>query len=107
MNHQHLNIRFTFDGEKNNSFSFLDVKICKENNKFTISVFRKPIFSGIVNTLIFRCFKICPSYEKLHYEIVYLKGIFKRNIYPHDFVDPCIKRFFDKLYIPPKKLSDG
>ena len=62
---------------------------------------------GLVNTLIFRCFKICPSYEKLHYEIVYLKGIFKRNIYPHDFVDPCIKRFFDKLYIPPKKLSDG
>ena len=123
MNHQHLNIRFTFDGEKNNNFSFLDVKICRENNKFTTSVFRKPIFSGVfanfdsftpisykhrlVNTLIFRCFKICPSYEKPHNEIVYLKGIFKRNRYPHDFVDPCIKRFFDKLYIPPKKLSDG
>ena len=82
MNHQHSNIKFTFEVEKNNNFSFLDVKICKENNKFTTSVFRKPTFSGVftnfdsfipisykhglVNTLIFRCFKISSSYEKLH-----------------------------------------
>ena len=81
MNHQHSNIKFTFEVEKNNNFSFLDVKICKENNKFTTSVFRKPTFSGVftnfdsfipisykhglVNTLIFQCFKICSSYENL------------------------------------------
>ena len=82
------------------------------------SVFRKPTFSGVftnfdsfilisykhglVNTLIFRCFKICSSYEKLHNEIVYLKEIFKRNRYPNDFVDLCIKKFLDKLYITKK-----
>ena len=106
---------FTFEVEKNNKFSILDVEICKANNKLTTSVFRKPTFSGVftnfdsfipisykrglVNTLIFRCFKICSSYEKLHNQIVYLKEIFKRNRYSNDFVDLCIKKFFDKLYI--------
>ena len=33
--------------ERNNSFSFLDVKICRENNKLTTSVYRKPTFSGV------------------------------------------------------------
>ena len=46
MNHQHPNIKFTFEVEKN-IFSFLDVKICRENNKLTTSVFRKPTFSGV------------------------------------------------------------
>ena len=115
MNHQHPNIKFAFEVEKNNKFSFLDVKICRESNKFTTSVFRNPTFSGVftnfdsfiprsykhglVNTLIFRCFKICSSHEKLHNEIVYLKEIFKRDKYPNGFVDLCIKKFFDKLYI--------
>ena len=59
---------------------------------------------GLVNTLIFRCFKICSSYEKLHNEI-YLKEFFKRNRYPNDFVGLCIKKFFDKLYITKKKYQ--
>ena len=69
MNHQHPNIKFTFEVEKNNNFSFLEVEICRANNKFTTSVFRKPTFGGVftdfdsfipisykhglVNTLIF------------------------------------------------------
>ena len=47
MNHQHPNINFTFEVEKKNNFSFLDIKICKENNKCTTFVFRKPTFSGV------------------------------------------------------------
>ena len=81
-------------------------------------MFRKPTFSGVfanfdsfvpisykhglVNALIFRCCKICSSYEKLHNKIVYLKEIFKRNSYSDDFVDLCIKKFFDKLNITKK-----
>ena len=61
---------------------------------------------GLVNTLIFRCFKICSSYEKYH-EVVYLKEPFKRKRYPNDFVDLCIKNLFDKLYISKKNLSNG
>ena len=121
MNHQHPNIKFTFEVWKSNNFSFLYVKICRENNKFTIPVFRKSTFSGVfttfdsvipisyknglVNTLMFQCFKVCSSYENLHTEIVYLKKCFKRDIYPDGFVDRCIKKFFDKLYITKKIIK--
>ena len=118
MNHQHPNLKFTFEVEQNNSFSFLDVKICRENDRFTTSIYRKPTFSGVfthfdsfiptsykhglVNTLIFRCFKICSSYEKIHNEIVSLKDILKHNSYPKNFIDNCIKKIFDKLYVSKK-----
>ena len=85
INHQHPNSKFTFVIEKNNNFSFLDVKSCREKNKFTTSVFRKPTFSGVfthldgfvpisykhglANMLILRFFKICSSNEKLQNEI--------------------------------------
>ena len=86
MNHQHSDLKFTFEVEQNNSFSFLDVKICRENDRFTTSIYRKPTFSGVfihfdsfiptsykhglVKTLMFRYFKICSSYEKIHNEFL-------------------------------------
>ena len=73
MNKRHKNIKFSFETEKDNSFSFLDVKICREKDKFTRSVFRKDTFSGVytnfssfvalkhkfglVHTLLHRSFK--------------------------------------------------
>ena len=48
MNHQHPNIMFPFEVEKNNNFSFLDIKMCKENSKLTTFVFRRPTFSNIL-----------------------------------------------------------
>ena len=77
--------------EHNNSFSFLYVKICRENNKLTTSVYRTPTFSGVftnfksfistvykfglVYTLLHRCFNITSSYEKFPNEINALKQI--------------------------------
>ena len=104
--------------KKNNNFSFLDTKICRENNKFTTSVFRKHTFSdaftnfdsfipishkhGLVNISTFTCFKICSSYEIFPNKIVYPQNSFKHMRYPNDFVDLCTKRFFDQLYITKK-----
>ena len=53
--------------------------------------------NSLVNSLVFRCFKICLSYENFHSEIVYLRDIFKCNTYLNDFVDLCII-FFNELY---------
>ena len=47
MNRRRKNIKFSFETENNNSFSFLDAKICREKDKFTKSVFRKDTFSGV------------------------------------------------------------
>ena len=112
---------FTFEHEHNNSFSFLDVQICRENNNLTTSVYIKPTFSGVFTnfksfrptvykfsllyTLLHRCFNITSSYEKFHNEINALKQIFKLNGYPIQFIDRCIKQFLQKLYVT-KAIQD-
>ena len=45
---RHKNITFSFEIEKDNSFSFLDVKICREKDKFAASVFRKDTLSDVI-----------------------------------------------------------
>ena len=87
------------------------------NIKFT-SVFRKATFSGVftnfksfmpvtykfglVHTLLHRSFSICSSYEKFHEEIVLLKEVFKKNEYPQFFIDKCIKKYLNKLFVPKR-----
>ena len=47
LNRQHKNIRFTSEIENENSISFLDIRIRRDNNTFTTSVYYKPTFSGV------------------------------------------------------------
>ena len=47
MSSKHQNVNFTVEKENVGSLSFLDVKICRKNVKFVISVYRKPTFSGV------------------------------------------------------------
>ena len=91
MNTKHLHIKFTFEHEHNNSFSFLDVKIYRQNNKFTTSVYRKPTFIGVftncqsftptvykfglVYTLLHRCFNIASTYQRFCNDIKASKKI--------------------------------
>ena len=115
MNTKHPNTKFTFEHEHSNIFSFLDVKICREKNKLTTSVYRKSTFSGVftnfksflptvqifglVYTVLHRCCNINSSCEKFHNEINALKQIFKLNCYPIKFIDRSIKQLLQKLYV--------
>ena len=81
----------------NNCFNFLDVKVIREDNVFTTSVYRKPSFSGVythfdsymplsykfslVSTIIFRSFTICSDMPKFHQEICKIKDIFTKSGY--------------------------
>ena len=56
-------------------------------------------------TLLFRVFKLCSNFERFHHETLNLKDIFKRNGYPRNFIDGCIKRFLSKNFID-KKVYD-
>ena len=38
--------------------------------------------------------------ENFHIEVELLRGIFKCNNYPVNVIDKCIKKFWDKLYVP-------
>ena len=87
----------------------------RENNKFVTSGYCKPIFSGVftnfesfipdiykrglIETLLHRSFRLCSNYENFHREIETLKSILKRNSYPHNLVNHCIKKFLNKLFV--------
>ena len=78
-------LRFTFKHEHNNSFSFVDVNICRKNIELNASVYKKPTFSGgftnfksfiptvykfgLVYILLHLCFNVMSSYENFHNEI--------------------------------------
>ena len=73
------NIKFTYEIEENNSISFLDIKINRDNNRFLSSVYRKPTFSGVftnfdsyiplsyksglISSLLYGAFKLCSNFE--------------------------------------------
>ena len=65
MNNELANITLIFEVQQKNTFSFLDIKICR---------------------------------ELFYNENVYFKYIFKYDGYQDNFIDFCIKRFFDELY---------
>ena len=46
-NTKHPNIKFTSKFERNDSFSFLDAKITRNNNQLVTSDFRKATLSGV------------------------------------------------------------
>ena len=118
LNCQHPNIKLTSEIEEHNCMSFLDIKITRELNSFSTSVYRKPTFSGVFTnfdsfiplsyktgliwSLLYRAFSLRSSFELLHQEILKLKDIFKRNGYPINFIDKCVKRFLDKVFVEKK-----
>ena len=85
MNTRHKTLKFTFDFEQNNSLYFVDVKVARGNKGFSTSVFRKATFSGVftnfdslilesyktglIFTLLFRCFTICSDMQSFHLEV--------------------------------------
>ena len=112
---QSPNIKFTSEIEENISISFLHIKIRRVNNTFSTNNYRKITIKGVfmnfesfipvsyksnlIFTLSFRAFRLCSNFELFHHEILNLKNIFKRNGYPCNFIDVCIKRFLNYVFI--------
>ena len=94
---------------------FLDVNAFSENGKFVTNVYRKETFTGVytnfssfiplehkfglVYTLLHRCFCLVSDMSKFHFEIEKLKEILLSNGYSNKFIDKCISKFMNKLYI--------
>ena len=95
MNKQHKCLKFTSEAESDNYFSFLDIKITRQNQQFKTFIYRKPTFSGVfvhgesyldqaykkslIDTLLFCWFSICSEYTSFHLEDGYLREIFKKE----------------------------
>ena len=54
---------------------------------------------GLIEALLHRSFRLCSIYENFHRESENLKSIFKHNNYPQNFVNQCIQRFLNKVFI--------
>ena len=116
MNKQHRCIKFTSETEKNNTFSFLDINITRQNNQLKTSAYRKPTFSGVfthyesyidqsykkslIFTLLSRCYSICSDYTLFHLEVEKLREILKKNSYPSGIIEVSIRTFLNRLYVP-------
>ena len=53
----------------------------------------------MVYTLLHRCFCLVSHMSKFHFEIDKLKEILLSNGYFNKFMDKCISKFMNKLYI--------
>ena len=60
---------------------------------------------GLIDTLLFRSYDIRADYSILHNEIKYLKTIWQKNSFPVFFIDNCITKFLDKLFITRKSSN--
>ena len=114
LNSCHQNINFTYEKEKEDSLSFLDIKILRENDKFYTTVYRKDTFTGLYSnfrsliptvykkglifTLLFRIFSICSNWTLMHIEISKLTKILLFNGYPLAIITKCITQFMDKIH---------
>ena len=113
---KHQNINFRVELEDLGSLPILDVKIYRESGKLVASVNRKRTSSGdftyyksfiptyqkrgLLNTFHHSSFSICFDFKKFHLEIDHLKSNFRKDNYPPNFIDSCIKSFFNDLYTP-------
>ena len=114
MNSKHKNINFSFETEKDEMPS-LDFNVFRENGKFVTNIYRKETFTGVytnfssfiplqhkfglVYTLLHRCFCLVSDISKFHFEIEKLKEKLLSNGYSNKFIDKCISKFMNKLYI--------
>ena len=115
MNSKHKNISFSFETEKDEQMPFLDVNVFRENSKFVTNVYRKKAFSGVytnfssfkplehkfglVYALLYRYFCLVSDMSKFHFKIEKRKEILISNEYFNKFIDKCISKFMNKLYI--------
>ena len=68
---------------------------------------------GLIETLLHRSFRLCSSYKGFHRETETLNSIFKHNNSLQNFLNQCIKKFLNKLFIkkdlnfmvPKRKLT--
>ena len=102
--------------------------ISRNKKGFTTTVYYKPTFSGVYSncnsfiadeynhglifTLLSQIFSIVSDFSKFHEEVNYLKDVLKKNSFPTNLVDQCIKIFLNKQFsqkilehtVPKKEL---
>ena len=114
LNSKHPNISFTSEIESNNRLNFLDISVCKVDNKFTTSVYTKETFTGLglrydsfvlsfyktklIKCLIYRAFRICSTENGFLSEIEFLRSYFCQNMFPLFVLNRVFRESLCSLY---------
>ena len=61
----------------------------------------------MVYTLVYRCFRISSNWTQFHTELTFLKGIFRKNGYPENFIDKCFKKFLNNIHLVKEKRTNS
>ena len=98
MNSFPRSIQFTYQTEKNNSISFLDIELLRVGENIGTRVFLKPTNTDLyihhLKTLAYRGCILCSDENHLHLELKYLRKVFHQNNgYQHCFIN----RVFGKV----------
>ena len=113
INTQHPNISFTCEKEVEGKLCFLDILIKNCNtNRFQTSIYRKQTFTGLltnylsfipsiykislIKTLVNRIFRINSSWRTFDIDLVTLKGILAKNMFPPRLVNKAINQYLEK-----------
>ena len=120
INNLHNNINFTMETESDNKLPFLDVLVTRNNSMFCTSVFRKETFTGLgmnfysscikkfklnsINTLLYRAYEVCSTFQSLHIEFEFLRDYLLKKKFPNFCIDKHISRFLDSKYHPKENL---
>ena len=114
INSFHPNITFTHEKENNNSISFLDVLLTKqEDGTIETSVYRKPTNNsiyinwnafgpqqwktGTLSGIVRRAYEICSTPESRKLELEFIYDVFTRiNSYPHYVVRSILQKAKEK-----------
>ena len=104
-------LQFTYEIEKHNELTFLDVNITHKNNQIETSVHTKSTHSGdinyhsiapdryktgIIKSMLNRAYTISSNWDAFHAEVERLKQMFTNNNFPIKLIDETIKQFLDK-----------
>ena len=117
-------LKFTHEQMKNNTFSFLDVRMeVSETGSMRTSVYTKATDTGlytnfnshtpenykisIVKTLVARALRYCSTWNACHAELDRLRQVFANNGYPQNLVDKVINNKMNQFFSDePKNEQD-
>ena len=57
--------------------------------------------SALVNTLIYRSWRICSNFELFDRDVKFIKSMLLCNGFPSSFIDSCVNRFLHRQYNDP------
>ena len=60
---------------------------------------------GLLHTLLYQECDICLNYTNLHQEIVCLKSVWQKNSFPLFFIDKCVHKFSNSLFLKRHHLK--